>query len=72
MEKDRGLSSSASPPVGRVQDAPLDQTNKSRWERSWPTIAAGAGLFSDGYLNGVCLDPVFGDTHHALLLIWST
>ncbi len=25
---------------------------KSRWERSWPTIACGAGLFSDGYLNG--------------------
>lgn len=25
---------------------------KSRWERSWPVIACGAGLFSDGYLNG--------------------
>jgi hypothetical protein len=37
-------------------DAPLvalDSTSKSRWERSWPTIACGAGLFSDGYLNGV-------------------
>ncbi|MCJ1312540.1 hypothetical protein MMC25_006214 [Agyrium rufum] len=32
---------------------PLDDENKSRWERSWPTIACGAGLFSDGYLNGV-------------------
>ena len=31
----------------------LDNTNKSRWERSLPTIACGAGLFSDGYLNGV-------------------
>ena len=30
-----------------LQDLP-----KSRWERSWPTIACGAGLFSDGYLNG--------------------
>jgi hypothetical protein len=33
--------------------APLENLNKSRWERSWPTIACGAGLFSDGYLNGV-------------------
>lgn len=32
-----------------------DTSQKSRWERSWPTIACGAGLFSDGYLNGVCL-----------------
>lgn len=32
---------------------PLDQVPKGRWERSWPTIACGAGLFSDGYLNGV-------------------
>lgn len=31
----------------------LENTNKSRWERSWPTITCGAGLFSDGYLNGV-------------------
>jgi hypothetical protein len=30
-----------------------DITTKSRWERSWPVIAAGAGLFSDGYLNNV-------------------
>ncbi|RAH57490.1 MFS phospholipid transporter [Aspergillus piperis CBS 112811] len=34
---------------------PLEETavGKSRWERSWPTIACGAGLFSDGYLNGI-------------------
>lgn len=32
-----------------------DIPQKSRWQRSWPTIACGAGLFSDGYLNGVCL-----------------
>jgi hypothetical protein len=30
-----------------------DETEKSRWERLWPVIACGAGLFSDGYLNGV-------------------
>jgi len=31
----------------------LAQTDKSFWERLWPVIACGAGLFSDGYLNGV-------------------
>ncbi|KAK5230513.1 glycerophosphoinositol permease [Exophiala xenobiotica] len=42
-EQDRGVS---------IHAAPLDATPKTRWERSWPTIACGAGLFSDGYLNG--------------------
>jgi len=36
-----------------IEEIPLENTQKSRWERSWPTIACGAGLFSDGYLNGV-------------------
>ncbi|KAA8644338.1 hypothetical protein EYZ11_001647 [Aspergillus tanneri] len=34
-----------------LDTGPVD--TKGRWERSWPTIACGAGLFSDGYLNGV-------------------
>lgn len=40
--------------TGYPHEVPLDAIPKSRWERSWPTIACGAGLFSDGYLNGVC------------------
>lgn len=36
-----------------VEIVPLESPQKGRWERSWPTIACGAGLFSDGYLNGV-------------------
>ncbi|KAI9712699.1 MAG: hypothetical protein M1820_001320 [Bogoriella megaspora] len=39
------------------EDAPrresLVATPKGRWERLWPVIACGAGLFSDGYLNSV-------------------
>ncbi|KAG9199898.1 hypothetical protein G6514_007798 [Epicoccum nigrum] len=26
---------------------------KGKWERLWPVIACGAGLFSDGYLNNI-------------------
>jgi hypothetical protein len=45
-----------SPPLdgGPADVLPLDDLPKGRWERSWPVIACGAGLFSDGYLNGVC------------------
>lgn len=37
-----------------IEEVPLEDPQKGRWERSWPTITCGAGLFSDGYLNGVC------------------
>lgn len=40
---------------GASVEETLENLPKGRWERSWPTIACGAGLFSDGYLNGVCL-----------------
>lgn len=41
----------------RMSTVPLENLQKSRWERSWPTIACGAGLFSDGYLNGYVKSP---------------
>lgn len=40
-------------PSLQVHEAPLEAVPKTRWERSWPVLAAGSGLFSDGYLNGV-------------------
>jgi len=36
-----------------VYDAPLQDTEKTWWQRRAPVIACGSGLFSDGYLNGV-------------------
>lgn len=38
---------------GAFRDVALESVPKTRWERSWPVIACGAGLISDGYLNGV-------------------
>lgn len=32
---------------------PLADIPKTRWERLWPVMACGAGLFSDGYINNV-------------------
>lgn len=45
---------------------PLEDLRKGRWERSWATIACGAGLFSDGYLNGVCTSFISSGTRHLL------
>ncbi|KAH8601425.1 major facilitator superfamily domain-containing protein [Bisporella sp. PMI_857] len=48
---------------------PLADTGKSRWERLWPVIACGAGLFSDGYINNVIgsvstiLSTIYGDAY---------
>ncbi|KAF2723115.1 MFS general substrate transporter [Polychaeton citri CBS 116435] len=51
-EKD--VKTSGSVPESDVELAPpLEDLEKSRWERIWPTIACGAGLFSDGYLQSV-------------------
>ncbi|GKZ81173.1 hypothetical protein AnigIFM56816_005685 [Aspergillus niger] len=36
-----------------IDEDPLADTEKSFWERSWPTFACGAGLWSDGYLQYV-------------------
>nr|POE93449.1 putative metabolite transport protein [Quercus suber] len=41
----------ASPQLTELDRAAPDATQKSRWERIWPTLACGAGLFSDGYLQ---------------------
>lgn len=32
---------------------PLAAIPKTRWERLWPVLACGSGLFSDGYINNV-------------------
>ncbi|KAK5457265.1 glycerophosphoinositol permease [Exophiala xenobiotica] len=55
MENEKTIAEGYAPEQDRrvsIHAAPLDATPKTRWERSWPTIACGAGLFSDGYLNG--------------------
>lgn len=44
--------------IRRGSAIPLDQLPKSRWERSWPTIACGAGLFSDGYVRATSRRPL--------------
>jgi MFS family permease len=50
-----------------IYQAPLAATSKGRWERTWPVFAAGAGLFSDGYVNGV-----IGSVNTMLRLIYTT
>jgi len=40
-----------------TQNDQVEENQKSRWERLWPVMACGAGLFSDGYINNVCTLP---------------
>jgi hypothetical protein len=40
-------------PEAHIQHVPIDDSGKTKWDRLWPVIACGAGLFSDGYLNAV-------------------
>jgi len=55
MEKDNAYM----PPDSGIyaSEVPLEALPKTRWQRSWPVIACGAGLFSDGYLQSVCVIP---------------
>ncbi|PPJ53339.1 hypothetical protein CBER1_00974 [Cercospora berteroae] len=52
-----------------VDISPLAPPDKTRWQRLWPTIACGAGLFSDGYLQSVigpvntCLKTIYGTSY---------
>ena len=53
-----GLGMKEAPAVGTesgsdMQHDALAEVPKSRWERLWPVMACGAGLFSDGYINNV-------------------
>ncbi|PWY82010.1 MFS general substrate transporter [Aspergillus heteromorphus CBS 117.55] len=41
------------PHDSHIDEDPLAETQKTFWERSWPTFACGAGLWSDGYLQYV-------------------
>lgn len=53
MDKHIGVVNEPSPDAVEQRRASLVETNKSFYDRIWPVIACGAGLFSDGYLNGV-------------------
>lgn len=34
--------------------------HKNQWQKIWPILAAGSGLFSEGYVQSVCLHPEAG------------
>lgn len=53
MDKHIGVDHEPAPDAVEQRRASLVEIDKSFWDRIWPVIACGAGLFSDGYLNGV-------------------
>ncbi|KAK1822374.1 glycerophosphoinositol permease [Friedmanniomyces endolithicus] len=53
MDNHVGVSNEPSPEAVEQRRHSLANTEKPFWQRIWPIIGCGAGLFSDGYLNGV-------------------
>ncbi|EEH38481.2 MFS phospholipid transporter Git1 [Paracoccidioides lutzii Pb01] len=53
QEKTTEATVTTQPQIDLYPQNDLENLQKSRWERSWPVIACGAGLFSDGYLNNI-------------------
>lgn len=37
----------------------LETPRRKGFDKFWPVITAGAGLFSDGYVNNVCINMAF-------------
>ncbi|CAG7990409.1 unnamed protein product [Penicillium salamii] len=69
LQYSKDMSEKDQAPLEVGQGIELENVEKGRWERSWPTIACGAGLFSDGYLNqiigpvGTMLQKIYGDAY---------
>ncbi|CAG8379134.1 unnamed protein product [Penicillium salamii] len=69
LQYSKDMSEKDQTPLEVGQGIELEDVQKGRWERSWPTIACGAGLFSDGYLNqiigpvGTMLQKIYGDAY---------
>ncbi|KAI6714219.1 hypothetical protein JHW43_003256 [Diplocarpon mali] len=65
----RADSGSDVPRYAQSHSEALADTGKNSWERIWPAMACGAGLFSDGYVNNVIgsvstmLGKIYGDAY---------
>jgi hypothetical protein len=41
-------------PSTEDHDDPLATVPKNKWEKIWPVLACGSGLFAEGYVQSVC------------------
>ncbi|TGO34634.1 hypothetical protein BHYA_0188g00010 [Botrytis hyacinthi] len=63
---DLAIDSNSSP---QNHEDPLASVPKTKWEKLWPAMACGSGLFSDGYINNVIgsvstmLGVIYGDVY---------
>ncbi|THV47026.1 hypothetical protein BGAL_0341g00070 [Botrytis galanthina] len=63
---DLAIDSNSSP---QNHEDPLANIPKTKWEKLWPAMACGSGLFSDGYINNVIgsvstmLGVIYGDVY---------
>jgi hypothetical protein len=47
------------PPSGELTEDSLASVSKNKWEKIWPVLACGSGLFAEGYVQSVYFLPGF-------------
>ncbi|KAF2767264.1 MFS phospholipid transporter Git1 [Teratosphaeria nubilosa] len=66
VDKHIGVTHEPTEEATAQRDESVADVQKPFWDRIWPVMACGAGLFSDGYLNNVigsvstCLKTIYG------------
>jgi hypothetical protein len=40
-----------------LNEDPLATVPKNKWQKIWPVLACGSGLFAEGYVQSVCFLP---------------
>jgi hypothetical protein len=53
--KEPATAANDTPPSSELNEDPLASTPKNKWEKIWPVLACGSGLFAEGYVQSVCM-----------------
>lgn len=52
-KKESATATSDTSPVPELNEDPLASIPKNKWEKIWPVLACGSGLFAEGYVQSV-------------------
>lgn len=54
-KKEPATAVSDTSPSPELNEDPLAALPKNKWEKIWPVLACGSGLFAEGYVQSVCV-----------------
>ena len=52
-KKESATAASDTSPVPELNEDPLASIPKNKWQKIWPVLACGSGLFAEGYVQSV-------------------